>query len=461
MMISKNLTRPLDLLILEGALVYTCGVLAIYIRFGAEAPDALVAEHGWLKTLLMTVLLLGAFYLFDLYDFRRIQRRGALLLRLLQALGVGGLSLALTFYVWPQARMGRGVFTLSLLLTLAFMAAWRFLARWLLDHPRLANRVLILGVDQDAVTIAREMLTRREAGYEVIGFVGDDPAQIGKSLINPCVVGVMYDLEGVVSRHRPDRIVIAMSDRRGRLPLDLLLKLKVRDGVMVDEADSFYEKLTGKIGGARLRLGQLVFADASRWSRLYRRARRLMDVAMAGVIGLLSSPLMLLTALAIKLESRGPILYLQERVGLHNRTFRIIKFRSMRVDAEANGPVWANEADSRVTRVGRWIRKLRIDELPQLFNIIRGEMSLIGPRPERPVFIEQLEQQIPYYSERHLVKPGLTGWAQVRYQYGASLEDAREKHQYDLYYIKNQSPMLDALILLETARTVLFGRLSR
>jgi sugar transferase (PEP-CTERM system associated) len=321
--------------------------------------------------------------------------------------------------------------------------------------------VLILGVDQDAVTIAREMLTRREAGYEVIGFVGDDPAQIGKSLINPCVVGVMYDLEGVVSRHRPDRIVIAMSDRRGRLPLDLLLKLKVRDGVMVDEADSFYEKLTGKIGGERLRLGQLVFADASRWSRLYRRARRLMDVVMAGVIGLLSSPLMLLTALAIKLESRGPILYLQERVGLHNRTFRIIKFRSMRVDAEANGPVWANEADSRVTRVGRWIRKLRIDELPQLFNIIRGEMSLIGPRPERPVFIEQLEQQIPYYSERHLVKPGLTGWAQVRYRYGASLEDAREKHQYDLYYIKNQSPMLDALILLETARTVLFGRLSR
>jgi sugar transferase (PEP-CTERM system associated) len=460
-MISKNLTRPLALLIFEGALVYSCGVIAIYIRFGAEAPDALGAERGWLKTLLMTVLVLGAFYLFDLYDFRRIQRRGALLLRLLQALGVGGLALALMFYGWPQARMGRGVFTLSLALTLALMAVWRFLARWLLDHPRLANRVLILGVEQDAVTIAREMLMRREAGYDVIGFVGDDPAQIGQSLINPCVVGVMYDLEAVVSRHRPDRIVIAMSDRRGRLPLDLLLKLKVRDGVMVDESDSFYEKLTGKIGGERLRLGQLVFADASRWTRLYRRARRLMDVALAGVIGLMTSPLMLLTALAIKLDSSGPILYLQERVGLHNRTFRIIKFRSMRVDAEANGPVWAHEADSRVTRVGRWIRKLRIDELPQVLNIIRGEMSLIGPRPERPVFIEQLEQRIPYYSERHLVKPGLTGWAQVRYPYGASFEDAREKHQYDLYYIKNQSPMLDALILLETARTVLFGRFSR
>src|SRR5262247_1631879 len=460
-MISKNLTRPLALLIFEGALIYSCGVMAIYIRFGAETPGALGAELGWLKTLPAPILVLASFYLFDLYDLRRIRRLGALLLRLSQSLAVGGTALALMFYVWPQMRPGRGAFPLSLLLTLALIAAWRSLARRLLSHPRLAHRVLILGVGQDAVTIARETLMRREAGYDVIGFVGDDPAQIGKSLINPSVVGVMSDLEAVVGRHRPDRIVIAMPYRRGRMPLDLLLKLKVRDGVTLDEADAFYEKLTGKIGVERLRLGQLVFADASRWTRLYKRARRMMDVALSIIIGLLTSPLMLLTALAIKLDSRGPIFYLQERVGLHNTTFRIVKFRSMHADAEANGPVWAGEGDSRVTRVGRWIRKLRIDELPQLFNIIRGEMSLIGPRPERPVFIKQLEQRIPYYSERHLVKPGLTGWAQVRYPYGASLEDAREKHQYDLYYIKNQSPMLDALILLETARIVLFGRFSR
>src|SRR5262245_28559448 len=382
-MISKNLTRPLTLLIFEGALIYSCGVMAIYIRFGADAPVALGAEGGWLKTLLATVPILASFYLFDLYDLGRIKSRSALLLRLSQSLAVGGLALALMFYAWPQTLPGRGVFPLSLLLTLAFMVAWRSLARGLLSHPRLAHRVLILGVGQDAITIAREMLMRREDGYNVIGFVGDDPAQIGKSLINPSVVGVMSDLEAVVSRHRPDRIVIAKPYRRGRMPLDLLLKLKVRDGVTLDEADSFYEKLTGKIVAERLRLGQLVFADASRWTRLYKRARRLMDVALAIIIGLLTSPIMLLTALAIKLDSRGQIFYLQERVGLHNITFRIVKFRSMRVDAEANGPVWANEGDSRVTRVGRWIRKLRIDELPQLFNIIRGEMSLIGPRPER------------------------------------------------------------------------------
>jgi sugar transferase (PEP-CTERM system associated) len=461
MMNSKNLTRPLTLLIFEGALVYSCGVMAIYIRFGAEAPDALGAEGGWLKILLATILVIASFYLFDLYDLSRIQSRGALLLRLSQSLAAGGLALALMFYAWPQMLPGRGVVPLNLLLTSAFMVAWRSLARNLLDHPRLAHRVLILGVGQDAIMIAREMLTRREAGYNVIGFVGDDPAQIGKSLINPCVVGVMSDLEEVVGRHRPDRIIIAKPYRRGRVRLDLLLKLKVRDGVTLDESDAFYERLTGKIVAEQLRLWRLVFADASHWARLYRRARRLLDMALASVIALLTSPLMLLTALAIKLESRGPVFYQQERVGLNNTTFRIIKFRSMRVDAEVNGPVWAHEADSRVTRVGRWIRKRRVDELPQLFNIIRGEMSLIGPRPERPVFVKQLEQQIPYYSERHLVKPGLTGWAQVRYPYGASLEDAREKHQYDLYYIKNQSPMLDALILLETARVVLFGRFSR
>ncbi len=460
-MMSKNLARPLSLLVFEGTLIYSCGVLATHIRFGSEAWTALGAGRGWLKTLLVTTLILASFYLFDLYDFRMIRRRAELLLRLSQALGIGGMALALVFYVWPQMMLGRGVFLISLSLTLTFMAGWRLLAWWLLGHPRLAERVLIMGAGQDAVMLAREMLARREAGYDVIGFIGDDPAQIGQSLINPCVIGVMDNLESVVSRRRPDRIVIAMPDRRGRLPLDLLLKLKVRDGVTLDESDAFYERLTGKIGGDRLRLGQLVFADASRWARFYKRMRRPADVALTIILGLLASPLMLLTALAIKLDSRGPIFYVQERLGLHNLPFLIIKFRSMRTDAEANGPVWAGQDDSRVTRVGRWIRKLRIDELPQLINIIRGEMSLIGPRPERPVFIRQLEQQIPYYSERHLVKPGLTGWAQVRHPYGASFEDAREKHQYDLYYIKNQSLMLDALILLETARIVLFGRYSR
>jgi sugar transferase (PEP-CTERM system associated) len=231
--------------------------------------------------------------------------------------------------------------------------------------------------------------------------------------------------------------------------------------VAVEESASFYERLTGKISTEMLRPSSLIFADGSRLRRSYKRVRALGDAVFALIGLVLSLPLMALTAIAIRLESRGPILYTQERVGAHNRTFNIIKFRSMATDAEKDGPVWAGKSDPRVTRVGRIIRKLRIDELPQFINVLRGEMSFIGPRPERPIFVTQLEDTIPYYSQRHLIKPGLTGWAQIRYPYGASVEDAIEKLKYDLYYIKNQSPMLDAMILFDTIRIVLFGRGAR
>jgi sugar transferase (PEP-CTERM system associated) len=332
---------------------------------------------------------------------------------------------------------------------------------WLLGHPRLAERVLVLGAGQSAVELAHEVLARRQAGYQIVGFVGDDPQLVGKSLLNPSVVGVLSELEEMVQRYRADRIVVAIGDRRGRLPLDALLRLRLCDDVAVEEASSFYERLTGKIRTERLRPSWLIFTDNSRWTRFYRRWHRLADLVLSLVGLTLSLPVMALTALAIKLDSRGPVFYTQERVGRHNQVFKIIKFRSMSLDAEQDGPVWAEESDPRVTRVGRLIRQLRIDELPQFINIIRGEMSFIGPRPERPAFVEQLERQIPYYSQRHLVKPGLTGWAQICYPYGASVEDAIEKLQYDLYYIKNQSPVLDAIILFETARLVLFGRFAR
>jgi sugar transferase (PEP-CTERM system associated) len=325
---------------------------------------------------------------------------------------------------------------------------------------RLAERVLILGTDLQAVAIAREIIRRRSRGYEVIGFVGHDLALVGQSLINPRVIGVIDDLEELVLRRRPDRIVVALSDLRDKAPFDLLLRLKARDEIQVEEASRFFERLTGKISTEHLQpwqLWPLVFGETGRWTRLYRRLLRVFDV-VSSLIGIaLSLPIMVLTAIAIRIESTGPVVYTQERVGLRGRKFRVFKLRSMQADAEAHGPVWACENDPRVTRVGRFIRRLHLDETPQFFNILRGEMSLIGPRPERPEFVEQLEELIPHYSERHLVKPGLTGWAQVSYPYGASFEDAREKLQYDLYYIKNQSPLLDAIILLETARVVLFG----
>jgi sugar transferase (PEP-CTERM system associated) len=458
---SKSRTRTLILLFFEGALFYLCGIVAILVRFGEETSYVMGEQHGWLKLLVAMIVVLGAFYLFDLYDSRMLLQRSVLMLHILQSLGLSAVVLSLAFYAVPGMKLGRGVFAITLALLVTLMTSWRFLVTWLLGHPRMAERVLILGADSAAIGLACEVLQRREQGYEVIGFIGDDAKLVGQSLVNPKVIGLMDELEEIVKEHRPDRIVVALTDRRGRLPLDLLLKLKVRDEVEVEESSRFHERLTGKISTDRLQPGQLIFSESGRWMRYYRRVRRLIDsmIAIAGLV--IASPLMLITTIAIRLESSGPIFYTQERVGRHGKIFNIIKFRSMRVDAELGGPIWAGQNDPRVTRVGRVIRKLRIDELPQFINILLGEMSVIGPRPERLTFVKQLEEIIPYYSERHLVKPGLTGWAQVCYPYGASIEDAREKHQYDLYYIKNQSPLLDAIILLETARVVLFGRLSR
>ena len=458
---AKHWKRTFLLMLFEGALIYSCGLLAILLRFGHEAGEVLTSQFGLLKLLLAMGVVQGAFYLFDLYDFGMIRRLSVLAIRICQALGLAAMTLALIFYLLPQMMLGRGVFLVQLALMLTIMAGWRLLARWLLGHPRLAERVIILGTEQQAIDLAREVLQRREAGYEVVGFIGNDPALVGQSLINPCVIGTADELEDVVRRYNADRIVVALSDRRGQMPLDPLLNVKLRDDVAVEEWANFFERLTGKICTERLQPSQLIFADNLRWLRFYRRVRRVADIIIACAGLLLSSPLMLLTAIAIKLESRGPVFYLQERVGHHDRTFKIIKFRSMRTDAESNGAVWASKDDPRVTRIGKLIRKLRVDELPQFINVLHGEMSVVGPRPERRQFVEQLSEVIPYYSQRHLVKPGITGWAQVRYPYGASVEDARMKHQYDLYYIKNQSPLLDAIILFETLRVVFFGRFGR
>jgi sugar transferase (PEP-CTERM system associated) len=460
-MMSRNRSRALCIMLFESLLTCLCGAVAIYVRFGSEAAELLSSGRIWLKIGALMLVMQGAFYIFGLYDFSTIRSRATLYMRIFQATGLASIALAVTFYAVPQMMLGRGVFLVSLLLMLSVMSCWRVLARWLMGHPRLAERILILGTENNAINLARDILERPEVGYKVLGFVGDDPALLGKSLINPSVIGLTSELEDVVRRYQPDRIIVAVTERRGRLPVAPLLRMKLEDAIAVEESASFYERLTGKISTEMLRPSWLIFSNTSRRSRAYKEARRIAEILLS-VLGLaLSLPLMILTAIAIKLDSRGPVFYAQERVGIRNKTFRIIKFRSMRTDAEKDGPVWADESDPRVTRVGRIIRKLRIDELPQFINVLRGEMSFIGPRPERPVFVEQLEREIPYYSQRHLVKPGLTGWAQIRYSYAASLEDAIEKLQYDLYYIKNQSPALDAIIIFETIRIVLFGRGAR
>jgi sugar transferase (PEP-CTERM system associated) len=271
------------------------------------------------------------------------------------------------------------------------------------------------------------------------------------------VLGTSADLARVIADHRVDRIVVSLSDRRGRLPIQELLQAKLA-GVRVEDAATTYERITGKILLDDLKPSWLIFSEGFCASRGTRIAKRSIDLLLSLVSCVVAAPVMLLTAIAVRLDSPGPILYCQERVGENGRTFTLYKFRSMGIDAEQGTPVWAKDRDDRVTRVGRILRFTRLDELPQLWNVLMGDMSFVGPRPERPFFVQQLAAAIPFYMERHAVKPGVTGWAQVKYRYGASIEDAYEKLRYDLYYVKHLSLVFDLTIAIDTVKVILSGK---
>lgn len=447
------------LLLAEAVVIFGAIMVAVYLRVGTEdAPDELFKKNGLLKAGLATGFCLTAFYFYDLYDFLVMHDRRELVLRLVQALGLGWVALAITFYVFSIPMIGRGVLLAALPLALSLMVGWRVSIHWFLGHPQFGERILVVGSGANAVEVAREVLGRKDAGYRIVGFVDNDPALVGKSLLNPRVIGLSADLDQIVRRENVDRIVVAMGERRGQFPTAELLQLSLGGDVSIEEGASFYERLTGRVSLDMLRPSWLIFSGRGRQARIAGLFRNVMHRLVALVGGIISLPIAILTAILIKLESPGPVFYKQERVGRNGKPFTLMKFRSMRVDAEKDGPVWAATSDDRATRVGRIIRKIRVDEIPQFWSILRGEMSFVGPRPERPHFVSQLAQEIPYYEQRHLIAPGLTGWAQIKYPYGASVEDARQKLQYDLYYIKNQSLVLDAIILFETIKIIMFGR---
>jgi sugar transferase (PEP-CTERM system associated) len=452
--------RTLLLIVAEAFLICLATVGAAYLRLGwADAYFELSEKNGYLKVGLVTAFCLAAFYLYDLYDFVVMHDRRELVLRLIQALGLAWVALAIAMYLAPALMIGRGVSLFSLPLALMLMVAWRAGAHWLLGHPGVGEKILIVGSGATAVEVAREVLERRDAGFRIVGFVDSRPELVGQSLINPRVIGVTDDLAEIARREGVNRIVVAQAERRGQFPTQQLLDLSLSGAVHIEECASFYERLTGRVSLDMMRPSWLIFSSRARQARRSAVLRALFHRGVALVGGVASLPLALLTAVLVKLDSPGPVLYSQERVGKNGRTFRVYKFRSMRTDAERDGPVWASKAgDARTTRVGRVIRKIRVDEIPQFWNILRGDMNFVGPRPERPHFVKQLAEEIPFYEQRHLIPPGLTGWAQIKYPYGASVEDARQKLQYDLYYIKNQSLVLDAVILFETVKTILFGR---
>jgi sugar transferase (PEP-CTERM system associated) len=452
--------RSVVLIGFEAIFIVSAVALAAYLRLGESASLIVWAGNGVPHTLLIAFVTQGCLYYADLYDLRLLADRRDLLVRIVQALGSASFILAALYYWFPSLVVGDGVFSVAAPLVITFVAGWRIVFEWLSHRVRPRERLLLVGTSAAAVALARELFERRhELGVEIVGFVDPDPGRVGTPVLNPGVIGTIEDIPSIVRARNVDRVVVSLADARGRLPMDKLLEMKL-NGVSFDHLASVYETYTGKIAVENLRPSWLIFSDGFKKSHTLSSVKRLMDVVLTAIGFLIALPVLAVVALAVRLTSAGPIMYHQRRVGQDGRIFTVHKFRSMRVDAEAaTGPVWASkDGDPRVSPVGIWLRKMRLDELPQLWNVLKGDMSLVGPRPERPEFVTELSQQIPFYRQRHIVRPGLTGWAQIRYSYGASTEDALQKLQFDLYYIKNLTITLDLYIMFETIKTVLLRK---
>jgi sugar transferase (PEP-CTERM system associated) len=452
--------RSLTLIVCETALIVTAVAAAAFARLGVQAWDVALNENGIGKALLIAAVTQGCLYYADLYDLRLLTDKRELWTRIIQALSTASFVLAALYFWLPSLIIGRGVFLVAAFLVIALVSGWRATFEWLSGHLAPRERLLLVGTTPSAVSLAREMFElRHELGVEIVGFVDVDPARVGAPVINPGVIGTIEDIPTIVRARGVDRVVVSLSDARGRLPMDKLLEMKL-EGVSFDHLASVYESYTGKIAVENLRPSWLIFSSGFRKSAFLAASKRILDLVAAGIGLILAAPLMALVAVAIRLTSPGGVFYHQPRVGQHGRIFTVHKFRSMRADAEAGtGPVWAaKHGDPRVTAIGRFLRRSRLDELPQLWNVLKGDMSFVGPRPERPEFVAELTRQIPFYGQRHVIRPGVTGWAQVRYTYGASVEDALQKLQYDLFYIKNLSLALDLFIILDTVKTVLMRK---
>jgi len=459
----RALRWQLLLALAEFVLLMASVYVSVVLRYWGDAGTQSMFGHTlhWRAPLVAIVLILSMAAL-GLYDIHlraswvgRISRQGA-------AFVLGGIALTVLYYAAPAAYLGRGVLGIALIFGYCVVVSWRLVFLSFVDADLFKRRVVMLGAGERAAEVIHEMRRKTDQrGFKVLGYVpvGNDPVAIPATLLlNPA--GSLCEW---ATRLGVDEVVVGPDDRRGTLPVDGLLECK-RCGIAVTELSEFFEREAGKIKMDLTNPSWLVFSDGFNVSPVRRAIKRSFDVTVALLVLLLAWPLMLLTALAIRLESgRGaPILYRQVRVGENDKPFEVIKFRSMGTDAEGDGVArWASKDDNRVTRVGRLIRKVRFDELPQLWNVLRGDMSIIGPRPERPEFVDDFNHRIRYYRLRHCVKPGLTGWAQLRYTYGSSLQDAEEKLKFDLFYVKNHNLVFDLTILVQTVEVVLFGRGAR
>ncbi len=453
--------RHLLLLFLGEGILLWLALLGVAVL--ASAPDERPAYASLIARGLVVVAVVQlSLYYGEVYDLRALRSRTGLFLRLGRSILLAAFLLPLVYYLAPSIRLAPRLLLLYLPVASTVILLWHAFVYWAGGREALTDNVLILGTGHSAQQVAAELLRRAPLGYRVVGFLGEHPDEVGRSMTSPPVVGTTDRLLRVVPELKVSLIVVAMDDRRGRLRVDDLLRCRVA-GIPVEDAPTFYERLTGKLLVSDLRPSWLVFSPGFRKPRLLLASRRVLEFALAALLLVALAPLLGLVALLIRLDSPGPALFRQARVGRGGVVFELFKLRTMRADAEAaSGPAWASPVgDRRITRVGRVLRGLRLDELPQLVNVLRGEMSFVGPRPERQHFVEQLRKVIPYYDERHNVPPGITGWAQVKFGYGSTIEDAERKLQFDLYYIKNMSPFLDLAIVLDTVKVMLVGRGAR
>jgi exopolysaccharide biosynthesis polyprenyl glycosylphosphotransferase len=450
-------SNVIALVVSEIVLVFFCYVLAAYLTFDI-APDIFLIDDGGLLhiTLVVGVIILGI-YFHDLYEDFRVRSRILLLQQISLVLGMAFVLQAVLSYARSSYLLPKWLMVYGSLGVLVLLPAWRILFAEVVSKALGAQGILFLGSSQAVQEIIAQIAERPDLGLSALGYLDPDE-NAPEEICGVPLLGGMADLRQTVAEHHPDRIVVGMTERRNRLPMEQLLQLRL-SGVHIEEAAATFETLFHRVSTRDLRPSQLIFS-AELGPRPRSVALQSIYSWLLGLIALIVTlPLMGLVALLIKLTSPGPALFRQTRVGLGGSTFTVFKFRSMYQDAEARtGAVWATKDDPRITPLGWWLRRLRLDEFPQLFNVIRGEMSVVGPRPERPEFVEILQARIPFYVQRHCIKPGITGWAQINHKYGDTIEDSLKKLEFDLYYIKNLALSLDAYIIFHTAKIMLLGR---
>jgi sugar transferase (PEP-CTERM system associated) len=446
-------TRTVVLLCVESAIVGACFFLATLLVLGPDAPIVLNYEYGVLKIAAVTALSTVLSYYFDLYDPQSLSRRYEIYFRIFLVLGFDCLIVSAVLFFFPEAVIGRShVYAVGFVLLTPTLLFWREVYGWLVTRSVFRERVYVLGAGPFASSMVQTIHERPDVGMEVVEWKDIEAEKPERKRI--WIETLERFSKGSAKVHR---IIVAIDGHRGELPVQELLNLRLQ-GIQVEDAHSVYERLSGKIPLDGLRPSSFLYSEGFRLRPAQQLTRLVASTMAAAFLLLLLLPIFPLVALMVRLSSDGPIFFHQKRVGAGGRHFKVIKFRTMFIDAESAGARWATKNDPRVTKIGMFLRKTRIDELPQLWNVLRGDMGFVGPRPERPEFVPMLSEHLPFYYLRHLIRPGLTGWAQVRYGYGATLAETREKLEYDLYYIKNMSLSLDLLIMFETVKTVIRRR---